>query len=207
MFKAFFNNTGKPQNTVGGNLMLSMMNRGHDAMARWGMSHLPLKATDDAIDLGCGGGRNISHLLQHTTGRVWGIDHSPTSIARSERLNKRAILTRRTRLFCTGVDVLPIENESFDVATAFETVYFWPDLAETFREVYRILRPGGRFLICNEDGETTAIDRWATIIDNMTVYNRTELCRYLDAAGFTNLKNGIHKNGHWIYVLAEKTDA
>ena len=38
---------------------------------------------------------------------------------------------------------------------AFETVYFWPELAQNFREVYRVLKPGGIFFICNEaNGET-----------------------------------------------------
>ena len=36
------------------------------------------------------------------------------------------------------------------MVTAFETVYFWPELAQNFREVYRVLKPGGVFFICNE---------------------------------------------------------
>ena len=44
-----------------------------------------------------------------------------------------------------SVAELPFEAEQFDVATAFETVYFWPELAQNFREVYRVLKPGGVF--------------------------------------------------------------
>ena len=44
-----------------------------------------------------------------------------------------------------SVAELPFEAEQFDVATAFETVYFWPELAQNFREVYRVLKPGGTF--------------------------------------------------------------
>ena len=36
----------------------------------------------------------------------------------------------------------------FDAVTAFETVYFWPDLPRCFREVFRVLRPGGTFCGC-----------------------------------------------------------
>ena len=50
---------------------------------------------------------------------------------------------------------LPFGAEQFEVVTAFETVYFWPELAQNFREVYRVLKPGGIFFICNEaNGET-----------------------------------------------------
>lgn len=33
---------------------------------------------------------------------------------------------------------------------AFETIYFWSDLETNFKEIYRVLRKGGQFLICNE---------------------------------------------------------
>ena len=48
-----------------------------------------------------------------------------------------------------SVAELPFEAEQFDVVTAFETIYFWPELAQNFREVYRVLKPGGTFFICN----------------------------------------------------------
>ena len=47
---------------------------------------------------------------------------------------------------------LPFEDARFDAVTAFETVYFWPDPARCFREIWRVLKPGGTFLICNECG-------------------------------------------------------
>ena len=44
-----------------------------------------------------------------------------------------------------SVAELPFEAEQFEVVTAFETVYFWPELVQNFREVYRVLKPGGVF--------------------------------------------------------------
>ncbi len=41
---------------------------------------------------------------------------------------------------------LPYETGKFDLVTAFETVYFWPDLKQSFSEVYRVLKPGGMFM-------------------------------------------------------------
>ena len=34
-------------------------------------------------------------------------------------------------------------DDWFDAVTAFETVYFWPDLPQCFRDVYRVLKPDG----------------------------------------------------------------
>ena len=53
----------------------------------------------------------------------------------------------------------------FDAVTAFETVYFWPDLTQCFREVYRVLKPGGDILICNESsGDMDKDKKWTAII-------------------------------------------
>ena len=41
---------------------------------------------------------------------------------------------------------LPYETGKFDLVTAFETVYFWPDLKQSFSEVFRVLKPGGMFM-------------------------------------------------------------
>ncbi len=82
----------------------------------------------------------------------------------------------------------PLGIGSFDLATAFETVYFWPGPAESFREVYRTLRPGGIFLIVNEsDGENSQDNKWLSVIDGMRIYNGDQLARFLTEAGFSKV--------------------
>ena len=80
----------------------------------------------------------------------------------------------------------------FDAVTAFETVYFWPDLPRCFREVSRVLKPGGTFLICNEsNGNTDKDEKWTKIINGMTIYKDTQLKAYLEQVGFHEVQ--IHK--------------
>ncbi len=103
-----------------------------------------------------------------------------------------------------SVTELPFEAEQFDVATAFETVYFWPELAQNFREVYRVLKPGGIFFICNEaNGETAKDDKWTQIINGMTIYTDTALKAYLEQAGFCRIQSHKNKKG-WLCVTARK---
>ena len=110
----------------------------------------------------------------------------------------------------TGCDVLrasvaelPFESEQFDLVTAFETVYFWPDLPQCFREVYRVLKPGGTILICNEsNGDTDRDEKWTEIIGGMTIHKDTELKAYLEQAGFHDVQ--IHKKKSWLCVTARK---
>ena len=91
----------------------------------------------------------------------------------------------------------------FDAVTAFETVYFWPDLPQCFREVYRVLKPGGTLLICNEsNGDTDKDEKWTAIIGGMTIYKDTELKAYLEQAGFHGVQ--IHKKKSWLCITAWK---
>ena len=45
---------------------------------------------------------------------------------------------------------LPFEDESINIVTAFETIYFQKNIEVPFREILRVLVKNGQFLICNE---------------------------------------------------------
>ena len=145
---SFFENTRKPVG-LGGKIMVAMMNFGHSAMAEWGLSFLQPAPDAMVLDCGCGGGANIKTLLKLCpNGKVQGIDYSAVSVEKARKVNARAIAAGRCTVQQASVAELPFEAEQFDVVTAFETVYFWPELAQNFREVYRVLKPGGIFCGC-----------------------------------------------------------
>ena len=77
-----------------------------------------------------------------------GIDYAAVSVEKTRKVNARAVAAGRCTVQQASVAELPFEAEQFDVATAFETVYFWPELAQNFREVYRVLKSGGTFCGC-----------------------------------------------------------
>ena len=63
------------------------MNISHALLAEWGLSHIKLKKEMIILDVGCGGGANINHFAQIvTSGRVFGIDYSPTSVKVSKEV-------------------------------------------------------------------------------------------------------------------------
>ena len=145
---SFFENTRKPVG-LGGKIMVAMMNIGHSVMAAWGLHFLQLAPDAIVLDCGCGGGANIKTLLKRCPkGKVQGIDYSAVSVEKTRKVNAGAIAAGRCAVQQASVAELPFEAEQFDVVTAFETVYFWPELAQNFREVYRVLKPGGTFCGC-----------------------------------------------------------
>ena len=177
LYKKFVNQTRKPEGFLG-KMMVSGMNSGHAKLADWGMDHLDGIDASSIVELGCGGGRNTAELLKRYP---------------------------RCTVIQGNVAELPFDNESFELATAFETVYFWPGLEHCFSEVCRVLKPGGKFMICNEsDGTDETSLKYEKIIEGMKCYTVDELTSALKAAGFTEVISDRYDSKPWITVIARK---
>ncbi len=189
LLRKFFSNTGKPEGTMG-KVVVAMMNRGHAGTAAWGFSHLDLQGNEEVLDCGCGGGANIAVFLRMVDeGHVTGLDYSTVSVAKSREVNRAAIDAGRCEIVQGNVQELPFDDARFDVVTAFETVYFWPEIACCFAEVHRVLKSGGVFMITNETtGKTGAHEKWQKLVDGMSVYTGEELEALLIGAGFARVE-------------------
>ena len=170
LLRKFFSNTGKPEGVMG-RIVVAMMNRGHAGIAAWGFTHLSFRGDEDVLDCGCGGGANLAQLLRLLPkGRVTGLDYSLISVEKAREVNRAAIDAGRCTVVQGNVLELPFESSSFDAVTAFETVYFWPELVRCFAEIHRVLKPGGVFMITNEaTGRTKSHEKWLKIVDGMSV--------------------------------------
>lgn len=201
---SFFQNTCKPKG-IGGKIMVHMMNTGHSSMAEWGFIHMEIQSDDVCLDIGCGGGANVRKLLEKSPyGRVTGIDYSEISVEKTRKINKAGIESKRCEILQGDVMKLPFRDEIFDVITAFETIYFWPDICEVFKQVYKILKIGGTFMICNEsNGENPRDEKWTNRIQGMKIYNSEQIKKFLEDAGFTDVKVDKTKKG-WICVVVKK---
>lgn len=201
---SFFENTRKSKG-FGGKIMVAMMNSGHADMANWGFQFLNVPENAAVLDCGCGGGVNIKRLLQKCPeGIVKGIDYSEISVEKTRKVNAKEIQAGRCDVLQANVMKLPFEESDFDLVTAFETIYFWPDLLQSFQEIYRVLKAGGTFFICNEsNGDTNKDDKWVEKIGGMTIYNGMQIKAVLEQAGFSNIRIEKNKKG-WICVTAKK---
>ena len=171
---SFFENTRKPEG-FGGKLMVAMMNVGHSAVARWGLQFLNAAPDAKVLDCGCGGGANIKRLLKKCPrGVVKGIDYSPVSVEKSRKVNEAAIAEGRCAVlqgsvadmmgqarekadrlhlknvtFRQGdVGALPYADDTFDIVLSLNGFHAFPDKEAAYREVFRVLRPGGTFCGC-----------------------------------------------------------
>ncbi len=205
LFKDYVSQTRKPEGVLG-KLLLGGMNAGHAKLADWGFTHLPPMTVARAVDLGCGGGRNAGELLkQFPHAHVTAIDYSALSVEKAKAYNKAMIAAGRCTVQQGDVSALDLPKNTFDLATAFETIYFWPDLAQCFGQVAKVLKDGGYFLICNEsDGTDETGLKFETIIDGMHCYTVEEIEKALKEAGFSAVTADHHPSKPWITVLAQK---
>ena len=166
---------------------------------------MEIQSDDVCLDIGCGGGANVRKLLEKSPyGKVTGIDYSEISVEKTRKINKAGIESKRCEILQGDVMKLPFRDEIFDVITAFETIYFWPDICEAFKQVYKILKIGGTFMICNEsNGENPRDEKWTNRIQGMKIYNSEQIKKFLEDAGFTDVKVDKTKKG-WICVVVKK---
>ena len=205
-------NARKPEGELGHKL-IDNMNENHEGLARWSLSHLNISKDNIILDIGCGGGVNVERFLKMTESKVFGLDYSSLAVERSAELNRLAIDDGRCEIIQGSVSDLPFENNTFDLVTAFETVYFWPDFVNDLKEIYRVLKDDGIVFIANEALPKDYDERQKHIIEllDMNIYSQSELEESLQKAGFSSIKSHVKESkdsftgddADWICVIAK----
>jgi ubiquinone/menaquinone biosynthesis C-methylase UbiE len=110
---------------------------------------LELKTGDRVLDVGCGHGRTVERAagIVGDDGLVVGIDASEEMLRMATRRCQRLIDAGRVRLALADSASIPYPDESFDKVVTVHTLYFWDDPGRHLRELYRVLRVGGRLVV------------------------------------------------------------
>ena len=144
------NQCKKPRGWLG-RLILWNMNSRHSSVTDWGLAHVSVEPDYAVLDVGCGGGRTLGKLAEGATeGKVYGVDYSEASVAASKKTNARWVALGRVEVLHGSVSHLPFNDVTFDLVTAVETHFWWTDLPNEMREVFRVTKPGGKLVIIAE---------------------------------------------------------
>jgi ubiquinone/menaquinone biosynthesis C-methylase UbiE len=163
------------------------------------LRHASLKPGERVLDVGCGTGvlTRLTAEAVGPSGRVVGIDPSPGMLGVARR---NAVQTNsRAEFKFAAIEHLPFEDGSFDVVLSSCMLHHLP--AETkhegLREVWRALRPGGRFVAVDIDRPANPL--WWLVVwplrmmPTAAINLRGEIPDYLRNAGF----NPVQVKGHW----------
>jgi len=187
------------------------MNEGHSRLTDWGLEHVRVEKNFSVLDVGCGGGRTVAKLAAMASeGAVYGVDYSDGSVAASRAQNQDLVATGRVFIEKATVSHLPFPDNKFDVVTAVETHYYWPDLAKDIREIQRVLKPGGKLVIIAEMYKGGKYDllkwpaMWLLRSAHLTAKEHEEL---FSKAGYTDVEVFEERDHGWITAVGARPKA
>ena len=194
-----------------GRFVARNMNSRHSKVTDWGLSHISIQAGHIILDVGCGGGRTVSKLAAIASqGKVCGVDHSKDCIAVAAKTNREWIETGYVDLREASVLQVPFPDGMFDLVTAVETHFWWPDLPAGMREILRVLKPGGKVLIVAEiyGGATSKVAKLAEKylpFSGMKLLTPDEHRELFVKAGYSDVEIGVDSGKGWIYAVGKKS--
>lgn len=143
--------SGKPEGLLG-RLIAFIMERETIEQNRRALAALEIADGDDVLEVGYGHGRTLEAIAGLTpSGSIAGIDHSEQMHDLASRRCDALFGSGRVNLRTGDTRCLPYPDQSFSRVLAVHVLYFWLDPVEHLREVRRVLRDGGCFVIAFRD--------------------------------------------------------
>ena len=200
-------NPRKPEGTEGEE-MLERMNQSHYEVTGWALSYWEIQEDDRVLDIGCGGGATLHRMAEKvTSGHVTGVDYSDVSVETSRRNNEKNIKSGKMDVLEGSVENLPFADDSFDKIITVESFYFWPDPQENLKEVRRVLKEGGTFLLVADTYNKEGLD--PKTLENICRFHlftptAEEFRKLFEKAGFTGIQIHVKEGTDWICVEGKK---
>ncbi len=186
-----------------GRLLAWAMNFSHSMLTNWGLKHVLIEEHYTILDVGCGGGGTVHKLAGIALeGKVYGIDLSEASVIVSRRTNKQFIKMGRVEIQNSSVSCLPFSDNMFDLVTAVNTYYYWPDLVSDMKEVLRVLKPGGKLMVLGEaykGGKHYSRNRkFLEVMGVATYHSVRELSELFSMAGYSDVQ--MFEKYEWDFI-------
>jgi ubiquinone/menaquinone biosynthesis C-methylase UbiE len=175
-------------------------------MNRLALEELAPAPGDHVLEVGFGGGDLLRSLLGAGTSRVVGLEVSDTMLARAGTRFRSEVGEGRLEFLRGPVEKLPLPDRCFDRACSVNSIYFWQDLPRAFRELARVIRPGGKLTICFQTPE--AVRSWPGHIHGFIPYEVAEVAERLVDAGFGDVRAGFGSDrnvGEFVCLVSERT--
>ena len=201
------NQVRKPTKWVG-RVFLWIMNHSHSGLTDWGLEHVQVEKNFTILDVGCGGGRTIEKLAALAIeGTVSGVDYSAGSVAASRAKNAALITSGRVEIEQASVSQLPFPADKFDLVTAVETQYYWPDLVKDMQEILRVLKPGGKLVVIAESYKKGAHNWLQAPVMKLLKSSSLDVDdhrRLFSAAGYTEIEILEERSKGWFCGIGQK---
>ena len=137
-----------------------------------------ISSEDHVLDAGCGIGGSSIWMAKHHGNQVTAITISHQQAEHAKQHSKRQDVSEKTLFEVSDFCATPFEDGSFDVIWALESVCHALKKGDFLKEAYRVLRPGGRLVIC--DGyilrREFSDDEWQDVVTCLNGWAVPNLC-------------------------------
>ena len=194
-----------------GRLFATIMNWSHSELTDWGLTHVSIVEDFTILDIGCGGGKTIEKLAAIAAkGKIYGVDYAAGSVATSRAKNTELIQKGRVKIEQASVSNLPFGPDQFDLVTAIETQYYWPDMVNDMREILRVLRPGGTLAVILESyirGSSDLVQEPVMKLLGMARMGVRQQLELFERAGFSDVLTFEELDKGWLCITGTKPGA
>ena len=193
LFQTFFSRQlAKPSGVFGRFFVARWLDRANVGMNALTLDCLALGENDQLLDVGFGSGYLLEQVL---AGRlcdyVAGVDVSPDMVRHVGRRLRRYVWVGKADIRHGDIESLPFVDGVFTALCSVNTLYFWRDPARALVECRRVLRPGGRLVLCFNSRQD--LEQWPGHVHGFRLYERSEVESLLAAAGFSGIAT---RTGH-----------
>jgi ubiquinone/menaquinone biosynthesis C-methylase UbiE len=196
IIKGFLNKTiakqlRKPSGILAGKVG-NKMNITNSFLYDFTIKAMQLKDNESILGIGFGNGKFFDKIFSTANDlEISGLDFSPAMVKAVTANNPTTTKAGKLSLHAGSSDKIPFPDNSFDKIFCINVIYFWEQPVGHLKEIYRVLKPGGRFYTSIRTKESLVQMPFARYGFNM--YTQEEWISMLE----TNL---LH------FVQAEKTE-
>lgn len=171
-----------------GRLVGRALNRGNRRLVEAAIDAAGAEPGRSVADVGFGGGVGLRLLLDRVAphGQVHGVDVSTTMVDQARRTFAEALAAGTLNVRVGSMTDLPLDDDAVDAVITVNTVYFVDELEDAFRELARVIRPGGRLVVGVSDPEAMA--RMPVTAHGFRLRPVDALVEAMAAAGFADVR-------------------
>ena len=182
-----------------GKILAKGMARGHKEFYKNALKAINPKKDDKYLEIGFGSGIFIKKYMSHVS-KIAGIDYSEDMVKLASDINRKLVDSGKAEFKQGYASKLPWADNKFTVVAAIEVFFFLNETEKTLKEIFRVLKPGGRLVIEMGFNKDDGVDHKRYIKKmGLKLYSGEEMENLLKKTGFNDIVIDYYK-AFWVPI-------
>ena len=176
-----------------GKMLAKGMARGHKSFYKNALKAINPKKDDEYLEIGFGSGVFINKYIYHVS-KIAGIDYSEDMVKLASDINRTLVESGKAEFKHGSASYLPWADNEFTIVTSIEVFFFLNEPDKALKEIYGVLKPGGRVIIEMGFNKDDGVDHTKYVKKlGLKLYSGEELKKLLQTAGFNDIIISYYK--------------